>query len=154
MPFCNIQIKPKSVKTTFSTSCNLITQYNPLLPYLKTIIRKHLPILYSNQQMLGNFPHNTISVTYKKNKNLREILSPSTLMLYKRMQQKMWHLQELLSSFPPLLALLPSESIKLREFWSVTVEMWFIWYPANVVVSNMLGLLLAVKNNLEFTKVI
>ena len=81
--------KPKLPKTTFSTSWNLITQYNPLLPNLKTIIRKHLPILYSNQQMLGIFPHNTISVTYKKNKNLREILSPSTLMLYKRMQQKM-----------------------------------------------------------------
>ena len=30
--------KPKLLKTTFSTSCNLITQYNPLLPNLKTII--------------------------------------------------------------------------------------------------------------------
>ena len=57
--------KPKLLKTTFSTSCNLITQYNPLLPNLKTIIRKHLPILYSNQQMLDIFPHNTTSVTYK-----------------------------------------------------------------------------------------
>ena len=64
-------------KTTFSISCNLITKYNPLLPNLKTIIRKHLPILYSNQQMLDIFPHNTISVTYKRNKNVREILSPS-----------------------------------------------------------------------------
>ena len=48
-------IKPKLLKTTFSTSCNLITQYNPLLPNLKTIIRKHLPILYSNQQILDIF---------------------------------------------------------------------------------------------------
>ena len=69
--------KPKLLKTTFSTSCNLITQYNPLLPNLKIIIRNHLPILYSNQQMLDIFPQNTISVTYKRNKNLREILSPS-----------------------------------------------------------------------------
>ena len=69
--------KPKLLKTTFSTSCNLIIQYNPLLPNLKTIIRNHLPILYSNQQMLDIFPQNTISVTYKRNKNLREILSPS-----------------------------------------------------------------------------
>ena len=53
------------------------TQYNPLLSNLKTIIRNHLPILYSNQQMLDIFPHNIISVTYKRNKNLREILSPS-----------------------------------------------------------------------------
>ena len=55
----------------------MITQYNPLLPGLKTIIRKHLPILYSNQQMFDNFRHKTISVTYKRNKNLIEILSPS-----------------------------------------------------------------------------
>ena len=46
---------PKLIKTTFYTSCNLITQYNLLLPNLKTIIRKHLPILYSNQQMLNIF---------------------------------------------------------------------------------------------------
>ena len=51
-----------------------MTHYNPLLPNLKTIIRNHLPILYSNQQMLDIFPQNTISVTYKRNKNLREIL--------------------------------------------------------------------------------
>ena len=69
--------KPKLLKTTFSTSCNLITQYNPLLPNLKTIIRNHLPVLYSNQQVLDIFPQNTRSVTYKRNKNLREILSPS-----------------------------------------------------------------------------
>ena len=69
--------KSKLLKTDFSTSYNLITQYNLFLPNLKIIIRKHLPILYSNQQMLDIFPHNTISVRYKRNENLREILSPS-----------------------------------------------------------------------------
>ena len=66
--------KPKLLKTTFSTSFNLIAQYNPLLPNVKTIIRKHLSVSYSNQQMLDIFPHNTITVTCKRNKNLREIL--------------------------------------------------------------------------------
>ena len=47
------------------------------MPNLKTIIKSHLPVLYSNQQILDIFPQNTISVTYKRNKNLREILSPS-----------------------------------------------------------------------------
>ena len=69
--------KPKLHKTTFSISCNLITQYNPLLLNLKTIIRNHLPILYRNQQILDIFPQNTISVAFKIKKNLREILSPS-----------------------------------------------------------------------------
>ena len=45
-------------------------------------------------------------------------------------------------------------NIKLREFWSVTVKMLFICYHANVMVSIMLGLLLALKKDLEFTKVI
>ena len=62
--------KPKLPKTTFSTSWNLITQYDPLLPNLKTIIGNHLPILYSNKQMLVIFPHNTRNVTHKRNKNL------------------------------------------------------------------------------------
>ena len=48
--------KPKLHKTTFSTSCNLITQYNPLLSNLKNIIRNHLPFLNINHQMLDSFP--------------------------------------------------------------------------------------------------
>ena len=59
--------QPKLLKTTFSTSCDLIKQYKPLLPNLKTIIRNHLPILNRNQKILDIFLHNTISVTYKTN---------------------------------------------------------------------------------------
>ena len=46
---------PKSHKTTYSTPCNLITRYNPFLPNLKTTTKNHVPILYSNQQMLDIF---------------------------------------------------------------------------------------------------
>ena len=60
-----------------STSCNLITQCNPLLPNIKTIIKKHLPVLHSSHEMLQNFPENTVNVTYRRNKNLRELISPS-----------------------------------------------------------------------------
>ena len=64
--------KPKLLKTTFYTSCNSITQHNPLLSNFKIIIRNHLPTLYSNQQMLDIFRHNTISVTYKKKIRISE----------------------------------------------------------------------------------
>ena len=50
-----------------------------MLPNLKTIIRNNLPMLYSYQQILDIFPQNTASATYKRNKNLRYILSPSLL---------------------------------------------------------------------------
>ena len=36
--------QPKLLKTTFSTSCDLIKQYKPLLSNLKTIIGNHLAL--------------------------------------------------------------------------------------------------------------
>ena len=47
--------------------CNLITQYNPLLPNIKTIIKKHLPVLHRGHEMLQFFPENTVTVTYRQN---------------------------------------------------------------------------------------
>ena len=54
-------------KNNFSASCNLITQYNALLPNIKTIIKKHLPVLHSSHDMLQIFPENTVTVTYGQN---------------------------------------------------------------------------------------
>ena len=51
--------------------------YNPLLPNIKTIIKKHLPVLYSSHEMLQIFPENTVNVAYRRNKNLKELISPS-----------------------------------------------------------------------------
>ena len=68
--------RPKN-NNNFSASCNLITQYNPLLPNIKTIIKKHLPVLHSSHEMLQIFPENTVNVTYRRNKNLKELISPS-----------------------------------------------------------------------------
>ena len=51
-----------------------------------------------------------------------------------------------------VLALLPTGNIKLREFWSVTVEVLFIGYPANDVVSNMLGHATGLKERFRIHK--
>ena len=46
----------KDLKTNnFSASCNLLTQYDPLLANIKTIIKKHLPVLHSSYEMLQFF---------------------------------------------------------------------------------------------------
>ena len=45
---------------------HLITQYNPMLPNIKTIFKKYLPVLHSDQEMLRIFSENIINVTYKK----------------------------------------------------------------------------------------
>ena len=52
--------QPKTQNERFSASCNLIMQYNPVLPNIKTIIKKHLPVLHSNQNLLEIFPSNII----------------------------------------------------------------------------------------------
>ena len=39
----------------FSASRGLITQYDPLLPNIKTIIKNHLPVLHSSPKMLQIF---------------------------------------------------------------------------------------------------
>ena len=68
--------RPK-INNNFSASCNLITQYNPLLPNIKTIIKKYLPGLHSSYGIFQIFPENTVNVTYRRNKNLKELISPS-----------------------------------------------------------------------------
>ena len=62
--------RPKN-NNNFSAPCNLITQYNPLLPNIKTIIKKHLPVLHSSHEMLQIFPENNVNITSKRNKSLK-----------------------------------------------------------------------------------
>ena len=50
-----------------------------MLPNIKIIFKNYLPVLHSNQEMLRIFPENAINVTYKRNKNLKELISPSLL---------------------------------------------------------------------------
>ena len=50
--------RPKN-NNNISASCNLITQYNPLLPNIKTIIKKHLPVLHGSHEMLPIIPEHT-----------------------------------------------------------------------------------------------
>ena len=68
--------RPK-IKGNFSTTSNLITQYNPILPNIKTVLKEYLLVLHNNQEMPQIFPENTINVTYKRNRNLKKLISPS-----------------------------------------------------------------------------
>ena len=48
-----------------------------MLPNIKTIFKKYLSVLHSNQEMLRIFPENTKNVTHKKKKNSKELISQS-----------------------------------------------------------------------------
>ena len=55
-----------------------ITLSNLALPSIEGLIRKHIHSLHSDEVLKITFPNNTFSVIYKRNKNLKEILSPSS----------------------------------------------------------------------------
>ena len=46
-----------------------------MLPNVKTIFKKYLPVWHSNQDMLQLFPENPVDVKYKGIKNLKELIS-------------------------------------------------------------------------------
>ena len=48
-----------------------------MLPNIKSIFKFFLPVLRSNQEMLRSFLEDTINVAYERNKNLKELISPS-----------------------------------------------------------------------------
>ena len=55
----------------------LVTTFNPLLPDLNHIIKKHLHFLESNPKLKELFPKNSIIPSYRRSKSLKEILAPS-----------------------------------------------------------------------------
>ena len=54
-----------------------VVTYNPNLPSIGGIIRKHLHLLESNPKLREFFPKNSIIPSFRRTKNLKEILAPS-----------------------------------------------------------------------------
>jgi len=54
-----------------------VTTFNPNLPDVGRIIRKHLGILESNPKLKEFFPPNSIIASFRRSKNLKELLAPS-----------------------------------------------------------------------------
>ena len=54
-----------------------VMTFNPMLPDLNYIIKKHLHFLESNPKLKELFPKNSIIPSYGRSKNLKEILAPS-----------------------------------------------------------------------------
>ena len=68
------QIKPKQQD---NDRILFATTYNPMLPNMRSLIKKHLPVLHSDSGLKNIFPENSICTVFKRNRNLKEILSPS-----------------------------------------------------------------------------
>ena len=54
-----------------------MTKYNPRLPKIDGIIKKHISILHNDDALKTVFPKGCFSTIYKRNKNLKELIAPS-----------------------------------------------------------------------------
>ena len=52
--------------------------YNPNLPNINSLINKYLPTLHADLDLKKNFPTKSITTIYRRQKNLKEILAPSS----------------------------------------------------------------------------
>ena len=67
------KIKPKG----HANDQILFASTYPMLPNMRSLIKKQLPILHSDTNLKNIFPKNSICTVFKKNGNLKEILSLS-----------------------------------------------------------------------------
>ena len=68
--------RPK-VKSDQVRKLNFSTTYNPSLPNMNTLVKKYLPLLHSDKNLKELFPASAFNTIYRRNKNLKELLSPS-----------------------------------------------------------------------------
>lgn len=68
-----LQTRAKEVKKLFP----FVTTFNPNLPDVRNIIRKHLSILHSNPKLKELFPRGSVIPAFRRSKNLKELLAPS-----------------------------------------------------------------------------
>ena len=68
--------RPK-VKSNQVRKFNFFTTYNPSLPNMDTLVKKYLPLLHSDKSLKELFPASAFNTIYRRNKNLKELLSQS-----------------------------------------------------------------------------
>ena len=71
------QARQKQNKKDKVSDIKFVTTYNPALPNINKIIRDNLSILHTDEKMKEIFPPNSFKMLYRREKNLKEILSPS-----------------------------------------------------------------------------
>ena len=52
-------------------------QYNPRLPGLNSLLKKHMPLLYTDPTLKTIFPQGCINSVFKRNQSLKKLLAPS-----------------------------------------------------------------------------
>ena len=69
--------RKKNTKRKEVSKVKFITTFNPAIPSIEGLIRKHIHYLHADEVLKKAFPSNKFSVIYKRNKNLKEMVAPS-----------------------------------------------------------------------------
>ena len=69
--------RKRNAKRIKVSKVKFITTFNLDLPSIECLIKKHIHYLYSDEVLKKVFPNKKFSVTYKRNKNLMEMVAPS-----------------------------------------------------------------------------
>ena len=72
------QARQKSTnrKSDVSQNVELIKKYNPRLPDLDTLLKKHMPLRYTDAALKAISPKGCINSVFKRYQSLKEILAP------------------------------------------------------------------------------
>ena len=66
------QVKPKQ-----QANDRILFATTNMLPNMRSLIKNYLPVLHSDSDLKNIFPENSTCTVFKRNTNLKEILSPS-----------------------------------------------------------------------------
>ena len=64
-------------KTNQASKIKFVTKYNPRLPKIDGIIKKHISVLNSYDALKTVFPEDCFNTIHKRNKNFKELIAPS-----------------------------------------------------------------------------
>ena len=64
-------------KTNQVSKIKFVTKYNPMLPKLDGIIKKHISVPQSDDALKTLFPKDWFNTIYRRNKNLKELIASS-----------------------------------------------------------------------------
>ena len=65
------------VKSNQVRKFNFFTTYNPNVPNMDTLVKKYLLLLHSDKNLTELFPASAFNTIYRRDKDLKELLSPS-----------------------------------------------------------------------------
>ena len=68
--------KSTNRKIQVSRNVKLIMKYNPRLPDLNSLLKKHMPLLYKDPTLKTINPQGCINSVFKRNQPLKELLAP------------------------------------------------------------------------------